>query len=434
MLNSQKLQVEALEAKSRINALRIKESLTDGETAELETLQKRDSAIPGELRAAIVSETAEAEEKRHEFEAGANGDGQPAEVRALLGTVHELGKATLSGYLAHASAGSALDGAEAELSAALEVRATGGGIAVPWALLDHPALRDRRTELRADTATTTAALGGPERQRPILQRLFGRDVMAALGVRIDSVPSGVSEWPLLTGAAAPLQKAEDAASGDAAAATFDTHTLKPRRLTGRYVFTVEQRAQIADIEQALRRDLGDAVRAKMSDQAINGNGVAPHVSGFLKRIAAPDNTTAESAYADYAGVHAQAVDGIHAVSEREVSSVVGVASYRHAASVYDAGSGEAGSEALMRRSAGCRASSFIPAASNAHVQSGNILHAGTDAMRGDSIAAMWPTLEVIRDIYTRAGQGGVVLTWITLWDLYAAFRSAAYARVAFQVG
>ena len=45
-----------------------------------------------------------------------------------------------------------------------------------------------------------------------------------------------------------------------------------KRLTGRYVFTVEQAAQVSGIEAALRRDLADAVMAKMSDQVINGDG------------------------------------------------------------------------------------------------------------------------------------------------------------------
>ena len=111
------------------------------------------------------------------------------------------------------------------------------------------------------------------------------------------------------------------------------------------------------------------------------------------------------------------VDGIHAEMETEVSSVIGTDVYQHAASVYQAGSGESGSEALARRS---------------HILQGVLeLHSGRNqcrpvqgqscttsagangggTMRGDSVAAMWPTLEVIRDIYTQASQG-VVLTWV----------------------
>ena len=120
--------------------------------------------------------------------------------------------------------------------------------------------------------------------------------------------------------------------------------------------------------------------------------------------------------------------------------MIGVASYTHAAGVYQAGSGESGSEAPMRRSAGCWASSYIPAAPTSgarkDVQDGNLYHAagpnGGGAMRGDSVAAMWPTLEVIRDIYSQASQG-VTLTWVTLWDAVVAFRSAAYSRAAFKL-
>ena len=182
----------------------------------------------------------------------------------------------------------------------------------------------------------------------------------------------------------------------------------------------------------------------MSDLALNGNeGTNAHEpDGFLTVLTAPDPTPSATAiYADYAGSHAAGVDGIHASMETEVSSVIGVQTYRHAAGVFQAGSGESGSEALARRSARCMASSFVPAppasGDGANIQAGNVYHAagpngGGGMQRGDSVAAVWPTLEVIRDPYSKASQG-VVLTWVALWDLQAAFRSAAYKRVAFKL-
>ena len=56
----------------------------------------------------------------------------------------------------------------------------GGGVAVPWAMLEARAF------------TSTADNDGSNIQRPILQRLFGPGVMDILGVRIDSVPVGRS--------------------------------------------------------------------------------------------------------------------------------------------------------------------------------------------------------------------------------------------------
>ena len=297
---------------------------------------------------------------------------------------------------------------------------------MPWEVL----------EVRA--FTTTANNDGSEMQRPILQRLFGPGIMDALGVRMDTVPVGRAEWPLISGGVAPAQAEEGTAAAAAAEATFAYANLKPKRLTGVYEYTHEMDASVADLEQALRRDLADAVRSEMSDLIINGaaptNTAPQNVQGFLNTITAPGDAGAEATYADYAGSHASGIDGLHAEMESQVNSVIGTDVYQHAASVYQAGSGESGTEALRRRSRSCRASSYIPAATSGQSK-GNLYHLGGPnggAMRGDSVAAMWPTLEVIRDIYSKASQG-VVLTWVALWDAKVAFRSAAYYRTAFKI-
>ena len=436
MTNAQRLTIRLSEIRQRLNEIAglADDAMTDEIRAEADKLGTEYRNAETQHRSAIV---AEGEEQRAAEGLHGDGDGEPAEVRALIGRVN------LTDYLRPAAAGIGLAGAPVELAAALQVPAVGvnGGIAVPWRLLEcpeHRAAPAPRGEARA--FTTTANLDGGTMQRPILQRLFGIDILGALGVRIDTVPAGMTEWPLLTGGVAPDMAVEGTAAAAAVAATFTTETLTPKRLTGIYEFSHEQAAQVADIEQALRRDLADAVRSKMSDLILNGDEStnAQEPDGFLTKITAPSAPGAVAAYSDYAGSHAGGVDGIHASREMEVSSVIGTASYQHAAGVYQAGSGESGSEALARRSMSCMASSFIPAAAGSPlVQNGNIYHSagpngGGAALRGDSIAAMWPTLEVIRDIYSQASVG-VVLTWVTLWDAETAFRAAAYRRVAFQV-
>ena len=436
MTARQRLQIEQSEKRQKINTLlAIKpEELSDEQRAELDTLTDRLQKIEPELRAAIVAEGEEEATARGEFR---DQDSESAEVRGLLSRV------SLGDYMTPAAAGAGLNGAAAELNAALKVdlAGKGGGVAVPWAVLlgsEQRALdAGRQSEQRA--FTTTAANDGPEAQRPILQRLFGPGILDTLGVRLDSVPVGRTEWPLLTGGAAPAQAEEGTAAGAAVAGTFDYANLRPKRLTGVYEYTHEMGASVAAIEAALRRDLADAVRAKMSDLIING--AAPttqdpqNVQGFLATITAPGDASATATYADYAASHAAGVDGIHSEMETEVSSIIGVDVYKHAATVFQAGSGESGSEALRRRSMSCRASSYIPAAVSGQSK-GNIFHLsgpnGGGVMRGDSVAAMWPTLEVIRDIYSKASQG-VVLTWVALWDAKVAFRAAAYRRVAFKL-
>ena len=120
--------------------------------------------------------------------------------------------------------------------------------------------------------------------------------------------------------------------------------------------------------------------------------------------------------------------------ETEVGSVIGDETYKHAASVLAAGSGESGSELLRRRSAGCMASTYI--GNKASKKQNAILHAAGPsggAMRGDSVAALWGAgVEIIRDPYSAASVG-VTLTAVALWDAFTALRSDAYALIAIQI-
>ena len=296
------------------------------------------------------------------FPDGDDHDG--AEVRQLLGRV------TLADYLGPAAAGAGIRGAAAELNAALEVPEAGpsGGVAVPWRMLAP-------VEQRA--FTTTAANDGPEMQRPILQRLFGPGIMNSLGVRLDSVPVGRAEWPLITSGVSPAQAKEPDAAAAAVTAGFAYANLKPKRLTGVYEYTHEMAASVADLEAALRRDLADAVKANMEQQIVNGTAPTSqnpqNVEGFITKLTGSDLSAAVATAADYGRLHALAVDGIHASTEGEVMSVIGDETYQHAAGVYISGSGESGSELLKRRSGGCMASTYIPAI--ASKKQSAILHA-----------------------------------------------------------
>ena len=424
LMKSQTLALDILDTQTAKDALtELVNASADGATEE-QTNQRREFSdklidLRKEYRAALL---VEGEEQNRAAGMFGNGDGESAEIRQLRERVG------VSDYLTRAAGGLGLDGAPAELNAAygVPILSRAGGILVPWQALEVRAFTD------------TGDLSGPQMQRPILQRLFGPGIFDALGVRVDSVPAGKSEWPLITAGVAPDQKVEGAAATAAVAATFATEVLKPKRLTGQYEFTHEMAAEVPGVEMALRRDMADAVRAKMSNLILNGdestNAFEP--DGFLTTLAAPANPAAASVYGDFAGSPATAVDGVHAAAETEVSALIGVESYQFAARVYRAGAGsdESASEALKRRSAMCMASSFIPVAVS-NIQNGNIFHAagpnGGGAMRGDSVAAVWPSFEVVRDIYSQASQG-IVLTWVALWDAQTAYRAAAYKRVAFR--
>ena len=436
MTPKQRIEVRMSECRERLNAISGLEGdeFTSEIKGEVATLSAEYQDLEVRHRAAIIGE-GEAEQVAIGAFADGSTDQDGAEVRSLINRVR------LTDYLVAAAGGIGLGGAAAELNSALEVPTVGasGGISIPWrVLLPDGGLPEMRQagdkEERAFTTTTNYA--GGVAQRPILQRLFGMDIMDTLGVRIDTVPAGRSEWPLITAGIAPEQKAEGDAATAPGPAMFTTEVLKPKRLTGQYEYTHELAAQVIDLEPALRRDMADAVSAKMSDLIVNGNEAtnAHEPDGLATTVTAPADAAATSTYADYAGAHAQAVDGLHASMETEVTSVIGVDVYQHAATVYQAGSGESGSEALRRRGMKCQASPYVGTAANTGQHKLNLFHAAGPnggSMRGDSVAAMWPTLEVVRDIYTKASQG-VVLTWVALWDAQTAFRAAAYSRLAFD--
>ena len=420
MTDLQRIELRQSQVRERLNEIAGIVELTDEQRAEAASLESEYTDLETRYRAATIA-ASDAHESR---QAGTATDGEGAEIRQLREA------ARLGAYLEAAGGGGQLPaGPEADLNAALEIRAqTPGAVAVPWAVLDTPG----PVEIRQDAVTDTSALGGGTAQRSILQRLFGRDILDALGVRLDSVPPGLARWPLLTGGETPAQVAEGTGH-DAAAATFTVQGLTPKRLTGAYVWTVEQAAQVSDIESALRADLAAAVRSDMSRQVLTGDGTAPNVTGILTRLAAPTPApTVEAGFSDYAASAAQAVDGLHASGEGEVMALWGVDTYKHAAGVVlTSGNGTSALAALRSRARGVMASSYIAAPTN-DVQDA-IYHAGADTMRGDSIAAVWPALELIRDPYSGAASGTVRLTSITLWDCYTAFRAAAYQRQSFKL-
>ena len=261
MTNKQKIELRLSEVRSRLNEIAgiEGEAFTEEIRNEAAQIQAEYADLEVRHRAAITGEAEDEARMRGEFRDDAEG----AEIRSLMGAV------SIADYLTPASVGTGIEGRARELNAALKVEAAGksGGVAVPWAVLAGPTpapeqREQREAETRAFTTATNYA--GGIAQRPILQRLFGPGILDALGVRVDSVPSGRTEWPLITGGVAPAQAVEGTAAADAVVATFETETLKPKRLTGKYEFTHEQAAQVPDIEQALRRDLADAVKSKMS--------------------------------------------------------------------------------------------------------------------------------------------------------------------------
>ena len=169
MTTAQKHALRISELRQRLNAI----GALEGD-AYSEEIQTEERSLLAELnttetrfQAATRVEGEEAQAAQGQF---GNGDGEGAEVRALLGRVR------VADYLGAATARArGAGGAAAELNAALKVPIVGGsgGVSIPWEVLLTP--EARQAEQRAFTQTTGANSydGRHHAERPILQRLFG---------------------------------------------------------------------------------------------------------------------------------------------------------------------------------------------------------------------------------------------------------------------
>lgn len=413
MTKSQEAQLQLSEVREALNT-----AIADGNAEEETALKRKYHDAEAAFRKAVSSDTQAYDQSTGSLQ---------NEIRRIRRIAHRV---SVRDYLTAAAESTGVAGAAGELNAALGLRRVDqfGGVLIPFEVL--------RIEQRADAYTDTAALDGGVEQQPILERLFGsRQVLDALGCTMRNVPAGQSELVLVSGGDTPAQTKEKS-SHDATAATFSTKNLKPKRLTGRYLYTAEQAAQVPGLEAALVRDLAAAAESAICTSIISG--AAPDVSnpqnveGFLTSITAPTNPSAVATWAEIAAAASQGVDGIHAEMSSQCSVVMGTKSYQYAAAKYQADDSVSALRALQSSSRQVLASSFIPApASNIQAV---LLHAGTKRERGDSVIAMFGGgIGVLRDPYTSASSGGVALTWSLLWDAAVNFRTGAYKRLAWKL-
>ena len=413
MTPAQRLQLRASEIRSRLNELGTSEDdLTDELRSEIDTLTAEYRDVETRRRALIVAES----EKAPPEKADTQFEKLASEVRCsrYLGAFVEDKRVT--------------DGPEAELRQELEV----GDDVIPWEAMALPEIRAGATEKRADAATSITNTI-PTSQASILERVFARSATRFLGVSMPQVPAGERSYPVMTGGDTPAFTAK-ATAKDAVAASFSTADLEPIRLTGRYLFAVEDVARFPGLEMALRRDLSDAAADALDQVTINGSGTAPVPGGFLATaakggLAAGTAPSAVATFPTYAALAAEGVDGKFAHRESEVRLLIGDETYRHAAALIASGTATSAANYMALHAGGLMASANIPdAASN--VQNG-ILRRGSMPM--EAVCPMWGGgLRIIRDPYTGAASGQVALTLIALMN-FKIVRDDSYKRIRIQI-
>lgn len=402
MKRKQEIEVRLSEIREAVNAPEEPDNMTE--------LRTEYAALEKEWRALVAKEDEDVPERAGE------GDGEDAEKRDLVGKVE------LRAYLAAATHGRELAGAEAELNAALNVRSAGGTV-VPWeALLPLP-----EEEERQDTATAAPAV--TDRQnRQIIPRVFATGIASYLGIGMPSVGVGEQVYTYLSAGATAASKAKGDAV-EAEAATFTPKQFNPLRLTARYLFRMEDIAVLSGMESALRGDLRSAMQEQMDNKILNGDGSANEIKGLLASkanggLADVNNPAAvvdaASLIASYAGL----VDGRYAKTQGSVRVAIGAATYAKLAALIQ---GDA--YVFDRYAAQTRVEALLPDAA-ANVQ--QAIAAKTGAPGLYAVAPVWQGVELIRDIYTGADKAEIAITAIALWN-FGIVRDEGLVRLKFKL-
>ena len=426
--------------RGRMAELAIVDDLTDEQRSELDTIERATPDLERQIRAATVA--LETEEREAETRAATAPDAEQRERIELRS------KAMLTNYLMNAARGRMADGAEAELQSAAGI----SGHGIPLELWDVAQPERRSAEDGRETRAITPAPGTVGvNLDPIRPAVFANSIAPRLGIAMPRVTTGTFASATITTSqtAAALDKGASAV-GTAGALTVATAT--PKRVSARLELRLEDIAAVGqeNFESILRENLALALSDQLDDQAINGNGTAPNLSGIFQGLADP--TAAPTAVADFdafVGAFAGGVDGLWSVGVKEVAIACGVETYRLSASTFrDPASGTAGGRGDMAFSdygmghyGGWWTNSRMPGAATFmsvdNVQQailyrmGRSMMGGAGAMR-TAVCPHWGIVDV-DDIYSGSAQGERYFTMHVLLGDVILVQPNAYAQVAFQV-
>lgn len=395
--------------------LSIVDELTDETRSELDAIEKGTPDLERQLRAANTAVEVEEAEQRTERSDDPDDGAEGREVRELRGKVR------LAGYVTAAVEQRSADGPEAEYNSALGI----AGNRFPLELLAPP--EERAT---SDTDTTTMP-------RRWLDRLFAGTAAQRVGITMESVPAGVSSYPVTTAGASAAQRGRGEAAADTAW-TIGVTEIKPTRNAARMVFSIEDAARIPSLESALNRDLRMALtegidRAVfLGDDGANEN--TADIVGLLTAAGLTEKTITQANKlkgSNVLQVFAELIDGKAAMAPSDLRTVLAVGAntlWSHQLANTGASVDTTIAEFLRRFGLSWLTRGEIEADTAADDFAGFVgLGRG---LTGAGVAAVWAAGELIRDPYSGAAKGEVALTLSYLWG-FALPRPANFARVKF---
>lgn len=405
MLQSTKLQRRQSEIRQELATLSASDSPTDDQIARMGELDAEYRNNETRYRAALVAEDTERREAGAEL--STRGDREWSDL---------VGKFELRQVALLLDEGTPLAGQTAEI--VQEMRAHGGfqGCPVPWETLEQRA-----------GETVGGGVPDPIRTMPIIDRLFASSVAARMGVRTVNIPFGQNDYPIVSSSVAAGWG--DGELADVAGPTvFSTgnKSLQPNSNLG-IQMEISRRSmkQVGNgLEQAVRRDMSEAIRSALDQAVFLGTGANGQPTGILPGASAASVTeTAVDAAATWSALRgavtrfltANAADGpgqVRVLMRPEVWDALEGA-------VFDSGSGLTEWDRVTRN---------IPAQNIAI--SSNTLDAPTGSPTvskvllstvasgvAPALLGLWGAVDLIRDPYTLAKSGQLKLTALVTADV-----------------
>lgn len=393
MLDSVKIARRQSEIRQALAELVGKDKPTDDETRQMENLDAEYRTNETRYRAALVAEDTERREAGADLETRSD-----REFAELLGRF-ELRQVALS-----LDEGRALSGATAEV--VQELRSKGGyqGIPIPLAAL----------ETRAGE-TVAADVPNPKTIRPIIDRIFPNSVAERLGIQRINITAGELEFPVATaGAVFGWQTTELANVGAASAYQTTERSLNPDHTGGAQMVISRKALKQAGegLESAIRRDLNAVIGTELDRVVINGSGAAGEPLGIIPGAATYGITsTSVGATATWAAFRAQIVAFMQAnaiTSANQVNLGFDPVIWAELDDALITGTAVSEWDRLTKHVGTPAISNVIPAETA-------ILTATVQGI-APGYLGIYGGVDLIRDPYTKAASGQLVLTALVTAD------------------
>ncbi len=393
MLDSMKITRRQSEIRQQLSELVAKDTPSEDETRSMEKLDGEYRSNEVRFRAALTAEDTERRDAGAEMETRSEKDWSD-----LLGRF-EMRQVALA-----LDEGKTLDGATNEI--VTELRSKGGyqGIPVPYAAL----------ETRAGE-TVSSGVPEPKMIRPIIDRIFPNSVAAKLGVERISIAQGSVAFPVATsGAVFGWQTDELANVGAANPYATSERSLTPDHTGGaQMVISRKSLKQAGEgLEQAIRRDLNAVIGTELDRVVVNGSGAAGEPLGMVPGAATYGITVTDlAAVASWAAFRAEIVAFMEAnaiTSPGQVNLAFDPAIWADLDAALISGTAVSEWDRLTKHVGTPSISNVIPAASA-------IMTANVQGI-APGYLGVYGAVDLIRDPYTKAGSGALVLTGLVTAD------------------